>query len=392
LPGTGLARHTGEVRRLASARNIADLRTLARARLPRMVFDYIDGGADDELTLRRNETRLADLELSWDALADVSVIDTAATLMGERMALPFFISPTAASRLFYPRGGEIAVARAAHAAGVAYACSTLASTTLEHIAAAAPNGPKWFQVYVWKDRALVEETLARARAAGFSAIILTVDVPVAGNRERDHANSFTIPPKVNWRTATQALARPGYLWDLMTTPRIGAANFAHIAIDGGLMQFINAQFDPRITWQDARWLREKWGGAFAVKGLSTPDDARRAIAIGADVVWVSNHGGRQLGAAPASIDTLPAIVEAVRGEAEIVFDGGVRRGTDVVKALALGANAVALGRAYLWGLAAGGEAGVARALALLGEELRRAMALVGRASIGALTRDLVFRL
>src|SRR5262245_42395801 len=390
LPRAGAARQTGRMSRLASARNIADLRALARARLPRMVFDYIDGGADDELTLRRNEARLADIELIWDALVDVSAVDTGATLMGERMALPFFISPTAASRLFHPRGGEIAVARAAHKAGVAYACSTLASTTLEDIAAAAPNGPKWFQVYVWKDRGLVEEMLARARAAGFGAIILTVDVPVAGNRERDYANRFTIPPKVNWSTATQTLARPGYLWDLMTTPRIGAANFAHIKINGGLMQFINAQFDRSVSWDDARWLREQWGGKFAVKGLSTPDDARRAVAIGADVVWVSNHGGRQLGVAPATIDTLPAIAEAVRGDAEIVFDGGVRRGTDVVKALALGANAVALGRAYLWGLAAGGQAGVTRALSLMEEELRRAMALLGRTSIGALTRELVF--
>lgn len=375
---------------LARARNIADLRALARARLPRMVFDYIDGGADDELTLRRNESRFGDIELLWDALVDVSAIDTRTTLMGERMAAPFFIAPTAASRLFHPRGGEIAVARAAHAAGVAYACSTLASTALEEIAAAAPAGPKWFQVYVWKDRTLAEEMLARARAAGFSAIILTVDAPVAGNRERDHANSFTIPPKVNWRTATQALGRPGHLWDLATTPRIGAANFAQIRIDGGLMQFINTQFDRSVTWEDARWLREQWGGKFAVKGLSSPDDARRAVAIGADAVWVSNHGGRQLGAAPASIDTLPAIAEAVHGEAQIVFDGGVRRGTDVVKALALGANAVALGRAYLWGLAAGGQAGVARALAIMEAELKSAMALVGRPKIGALTRDLVF--
>ena len=376
---------------LSHARNIADLRALAWVRLPRMVFDYIDGGADDELTLRRNVAAFTDIELVWDALVDVSRVDTTASLMGERMRLPFFISPTAASRLFHPVGGEIAVARAAHAAGVAYSCSTIASTTVEDIAAGAPNGPKWFQVYVWKDRGLVEETLARARASGFSAIILTVDVPVAGHRERDFVNRFTIPPKVNWQTATQTLARPGYLWDLMTTRRIGAANFAHMRIDGGLMQFINDQFDRTVTWKDAQWLRDRWGGKFAVKGLSTPDDARRAIAIGADVVWVSNHGGRQLGVAPASIDTLPAIAEAVRGDAEIVLDGGVRRGTDVVKALALGANAVALGRAYLWGLAAGGQAGVARALALMEEELRRAMALLGRAKVSALTRDLVFR-
>lgn len=375
---------------LARARNIADLRALARRRLPRMVFDYIDGGADDELALRRNEARLRDVELVWDTLVDVSEIDTSTTIIGAPSRLPFLISPTAASRLFCPRGGEPAVARAAEAAGIVYACSTLASTTVEDIARVT-GGPKWFQVYVWKDRALVTETLARAKAAGFTGAILTVDVPVAGNRERDHANAFTVPPKVNWRTASQVLARPGYLWDLATTPRIAPANFAHIDIEGGLIEFINAQFDRTVTWADARWLRERWDGPFAIKGVATADDARRAIAVGADAVWVSNHGGRQLGAAPATIDTLPAIAYAVRGDAEIIFDGGVRRGSDIAAALALGATAVALGRAYLWGLAAGGQAGVARALTLLEEELRRTMALLGRPNIAGLTRDIVFR-
>jgi L-lactate dehydrogenase (cytochrome) len=233
--------------------------------------------------------------------------------------------------------------------------------------------------------------LARAKAAGFDAIILTVDVPVAGNRERDHANDFTIPPKVTWRTASQALAAPGYLWDLMTTPEIKPANFGHMRIDGGLIGFINAQFDRTVTWDDARWLRDRWDGKFAIKGVATPEDAQRAVAVGADAVWVSNHGGRQLDTAPATIDTLPAIAEAVAGAAEIILDGGVRRGGDVVKALALGANAVALGRAYLYGLAAGGEHGVAHALAIMDSELRRTMALCGRARIAALTRDLIFQ-
>ncbi len=375
---------------LARARNVADLRLLARARLPKMVFDYIDGGADDELALRRNEARLRDIELVWDALVDVSEIDTSTTIMGVASRLPFLIGPTATSRLFHPRGGERAVARAARRAGLIYACSTLASTSVEDLAA-VNDGPKWFQVYVWKDRALVAETLQRAKAAGFTGAILTVDVPVAGNRERDHANAFTIPPRVNRRTASQTLARPGYLWDLMTTPHITPANFAHIEIDGGLIGFINAQFDRTVTWDDARWLRDQWGGTFAIKGLATPDDARRAIGAGADAVWVSNHGGRQLGVAPASIDTLPPIADAVRGDAEIIFDGGVHRGSDIAAALALGANAVAIGRAYLYGLAAGGEAGVSRALALLEEELRRTMALLGRTCIAALTSDLVFR-
>jgi L-lactate dehydrogenase (cytochrome) len=375
---------------LARARNIADLRRMARARLPKMVFDYIDGGADDEVTLARSVSRFRDIELVWDALADVSVIDTTTTILGAPSAAPFFISPTATSRLFHPRAGEIAVARAARAAGVPYACSTLASTSVEDIAAAT-DGPKWFQVYIWKDRGLVAEMLSRAKAAGFSAILLTVDVPVAGNRERDHANDFTIPPKVTWRTASQALAAPGYLFDLVTTPEIRPANFAHMRIDGGLIGFINEQFDRTVTWDDVRWLRERWDGKLAIKGIATPEDAERCIAAGANAVWVSNHGGRQLDTAPATIDTLPKIVDAVAGAAEIILDGGVRRGSDIVKALALGATAVALGRAYLYGLAAGGERGVARALAIIDSEVRRTMALCGRAKISSLTPDLIFR-
>lgn len=375
---------------IARARNIADLRRMARERLPRMVFDYIDGGADDEVTLARNVSRFRDIELVWEALKDVDKIDTSTTIMGAPSASPFFISPTATSRLFHPRAGELAVARAAHAAGVPYACSTLASASVEDIAAVNP-GPKWFQVYVWRDRELVKEVLARAKAAGFSAIILTVDVPVVGNRERDGANDFTVPPKVTWRTATQALAAPGYLWDLATTSEIRPANFTHIRMNTGLIDFINAQFDRAVTWDDVRWLRETWDGKLAIKGIATPEDAQRCVSIGADAVWVSNHGGRQLDTAPASIDTLPAIADAVAGKVEIILDGGVRRGSDVVKALALGANAVAIGRAYLYGLAAGGEAGVRRALDIIDSEVRRTMALCGRTQLSALSRDLIFR-
>ncbi len=374
---------------IARARNIADLRRMARARLPRMVFDYIDGGADDELTLGRSVSRFRDIELVWDALANVAEIDTTTTIMGAPSASPFFIGPTATSRLFHPRAGELAVARAAHAAGVPYACSTLASAAVEDIAAVNP-GTKWFQVYVWKDRELVKDMLARAKAAGFSAILLTVDVPVAGNRERDYVNNFTIPPKVTWRTATQALAAPSYLWDLVTTPEIRPANFGHMRIDGGLIGFINTQFDRTVTWDDARWLRDTWDGKLAIKGIATPGDAQRCIGVGADAVWVSNHGGRQLDTAPATIDTLPGIADAVAGRAEIIFDGGVRRGSDIVKALASGATAVALGRAYLYGLAAGGERGVQRALEIMDSELRRTMALCGRAKLSGLTRDLIF--
>jgi L-lactate dehydrogenase (cytochrome) len=372
---------------LAAALNIEDLRRLAKARLPRMVFDYIDGGADDEVTLTANVARLRAWRLQHRALVDIATIDTAASVFGAPTRLPFFISPTAASRLFHYKG-ERAVAAAADKAGIAYGLSTIGSTTIEDVAGLC-RSPKIFQVYVWKDRGLVREVLARAKEAGFTAAVLTVDVPVAGNRERDPRNGFSIPPKVNWKTATQALAKPEYLYRLATNPPAGPENFRHVPVgEGGIIEFINSQFDRTVTWKDAEWMRDVWGGPFALKGLCHVEDARRAADMGAGV-WISNHGGRQLDTAPATIDTLPAIAEAVKGKAQIIFDGGVRRGSDIAKALALGADSVAIGRAYLFGLAAGGEKGVARAIAILEDELKRTMALVGAPSVAALTPDIV---
>ena len=362
---------------LTRARNIADLRLLARARLPRMVFDYIDGAAEDEITLARNTDRLRAHTLHWSVLKDISRIDTTRTIMDAESALPFFITPTAASRLFHYKG-EGAVARAAARAGIIYSMSTIGSTKVEDIMQATP-GPKWFQVYVWKDRGLVREGLARAKAAGFSALALTVDVPVAGNRERDPKNQFTIPPTITPRTALDVLSRPGWLYRLATSPQITPANFDGVADShpGGIMGFMDAQFDRTVTWKDAAWLVEQWDGPVAIKGVMTAADARECLTIGAKGVWVSNHGGRQLDRAAATIDALPAIVDAVGGRASVIFDGGVRRGTDILTALALGAEGVAIGRAYLYGLAAGGEAGVARAIDILATELRRDMALLG---------------
>lgn len=362
------------------ALNIDDLRTAAKARLPRMVFDYIDGGADDEVTLDWNVSRLRELGLVWDALRDVSSIDTSVKVMGAQSRLPFVISPTAASRLFHPLGGEIAVAEAAKAQGIPYSCSTMASTPVEDIAAANP-GPKWVQVYVWKDRGLVQEFLARAKAAGFTGCVLTVDVPVAGNRERDPRNEFSIPLKYTPSILAQVLTRPGYLRDVLTSPKIGPANFSAVHSTMGIIEFINSQFSQAVTWDDAAWMREAWGGPFAIKGIAKPSDARRCVDLGVNAVWVSNHGGRQLDTAPATIDLLPGIVNAVDGDAEVIFDGGVRRGTDVVKALALGATAVAIGRAYLFGLAAGGRLGVEKAISILETEVRRTMALIGTTTI-----------
>jgi len=370
--------------------NIADLRTRARARLPRMVFDYMDGGADDECTLRANTQRFRDYELTWDALRDIAALSTATTVLGCATQLPLVICPTATSRLFDPRGGERAVARAAHAAGIIYSCSALATTSFEDIAAVNP-GPKWFQLYAWKDRGILREMLTRAKAAGFTAAILTVDVPVAGNRERDLYNDFTVPPRVTVRTALQALARPGYLCRLWSTPRLRPEIVHGVmpAIDGSIIEFLNRQLDRSFTWQDIVWMIDAWDGEFAIKGVSTVADARRCVDIGATGVWISNHGGRQLDTAPATIDTLEPIVQAVGDRAQVLLDGGVRRGTDIVKALALGARAVGIGRAYLYGLAAAGEAGVARAIGLLGDELRRDLALMGYSDIKSIRRDSV---
>jgi L-lactate dehydrogenase (cytochrome) len=370
--------------------NIADLRTRARARLPRMVFDYMDGGADDECTLRANTQRFREYELTWDALRDIAALSTATTVLGCATQLPLVICPTATSRLFDPRGGERAVARAAHAAGIIYSCSALATTSFEDIAAVNP-GPKWFQLYAWKDRGILREMLTRAKAAGFTAAILTVDVPVAGNRERDLYNDFTVPPRVTARTALQALARPGYLCRLWSTPRLRPEIVHDVmpAIDGSIIEFLNRQLDHSLTWQHIVWMIDAWDGEFAIKGVSTVADARRCVDIGATGVWISNHGGRQLDTAPATIDMLEPIVQAVGDRAQVLLDGGVRRGTDIVKALALGARAVGIGRAYLYGLAAAGEAGVARAIRLLAEELRRDLALMGYSDIKSIRRDSV---
>ncbi|MEZ6002012.1 alpha-hydroxy acid oxidase [Hyphomonas sp.] len=362
---------------VASAINIDDLRTLAKKRLPRMVFDYIDGGAEDEITLRRAVDRYADYEWQWNSLVDVTKLDPSTTLFGQKNPMPFFISPTAASRLFYPKVGELAVARAAQKAGIAYSASTLASQTLEDIAAAAPDVPKIIQIYVWRDRGVVKEFMARAKAAGFVGCVLTVDAAVAGYRERDPRNGFSIPPKINSKTATQALAKPGYLWDMLSSSRIGPANFAQQKGGGDVMGTINNLFDRSMAWKDAEWMANEWGGPFAVKGISTAEDAVRAVEHGASAVWLSNHGGRQIDTSVPVIDLIPEVREAIDPKIELIADGGVRRGSHALKLIARGATSVAVGRAYLYGLAAGGEAGVARAIRILKDDVERGLGLLG---------------
>ncbi len=358
------------------------------------MFHYIDGAADDEWSLARNTAAFDDYQLLPSQLRDVSRIDLTTRLLGCDLALPLILAPTGMSRLFH-HDREIGVARAAHRAGTAYALSTMATTSIEDVASTSP-GVTMFQIYMFKDRGLTSEFIARAKAAGYKALCLTADTPVAGNRERDIVNGMTIPPRLSRRNILSYASRWHWLFHLALQPDFRLANIAHRAGAAkgamGLIEYVGNQFDRSVTWDDAAWLAAEWGGPFVIKGLQTPDDARRATSIGASAIMISNHGGRQLDGAPAPIDCVAPIRDAVGDAVELIVDGGVRRGSHVVKALALGANACSVGRAYLWGLAAGGERGVVRALDILRGEIERTMTLVGATSIADLSSASIKRI
>ncbi len=379
--------------RLSSCHNIADLRRLARRRLPKPVFHYIDGGADDELSLVRNTAAFDDYELLPSQLSDVSVVDTRTTLLGQAVAWPVMISPTGASRLFHAEG-EPAVARAATKFGMIYSLSTLATTTIEG-AAAASDGPKMFQLYIFKDRALTEEYLGRCRDAGYVALCLTADTPVAGNRERDFIHGFSAEPKSRVRQALSFMRHPAWLYRALIRKDLDLVNItqskAAQSIEGSVRDFVEEQMDRSLTWKDLEWLASRWHGPLVVKGVQTVEDCRKAADSGATAVMLSNHGGRQLESAPAPVDCVAAVADALHDRLEIICDGGVRRGNHIVKALAAGADACSIGRGYLFGLAAGGQAGVERALGILKTEFERTMALVGCNSVRRLGRGHVRR-
>jgi L-lactate dehydrogenase (cytochrome) len=384
----------GAVTALSKANNIAELRRLARRRLPRPIFDYMDGGADDERTLARNSAAFADYELVPDVLTDVSVIRTSTTLFGQPLSWPLMLSPTGLTRMFHA-GAEFAVARAAADHGLLYGLSTLGTCRLEEVAAATP-APKLFQIYIFKDRGLTAEFIARCKAAGYAGLMLTVDTPVAGNRERDRVNGLSLPPRLTPSSLLSFALHPSWSLPALFGRRFDFANVSHrtdILSEGpmSLFAYIERQFDRSLTWRDVEWLAAEWGGPLAIKGLMTPDDAKRAEASGATSVMISNHGGRQLDGAPAPIDQVEPVAQAVGGRLEIVCDGGIRRGSDVVKALALGADACSIGRPYLYGLAAGGEAGVRHALTLLRAEFERTLALLGVNDVDRLERRHVRR-
>ena len=367
--------------------NIDDLRVAARQRAHRMVFDYIDGGADDEVTLGRNTKAFDDYDLLFKILTGADNVDMSTTLLGEEIDVPFFASPAAGHRLFHTHG-ERGVAKAADSAGTIFSLSTLSSVSIEEIAALT-KGPKLFQLYVWKDRGLVKEMMDRAREAGYKALILTVDFPIAGNRERDPRNGFSIPPKVGVKQAWHALRAPAWSLDYVIRPSVKYANLSADTPAVSLQDFVYEQFDAGFDWRDAEWLLGEWNGPAVIKGVVRPDDARRSVDLGFNAVMVSNHGGRQLDRSPAPVHVLESIVDAVGPDAEVILDGGVRRGTDILIALALGARAVGFARPFLYGLAAAGEAGARRAMDILTNELRRDMVLLGTDRISKIKRSLV---
>jgi L-lactate dehydrogenase (cytochrome) len=345
------------------------------------VFDYTDGAAEQEVSLRRARATFAGLEFRPSVLRDVSAIDTTTTLVGRPSALPFGFAPTGFTRMMQHEG-ERAVVRVAGRTGIPYGLSTLGTTSIEDVAAAAPAARKWFQLYVWRDHSAAEDLIRRARASGFEALVLTVDVPVAGARLRDTRNGFSIPPALTARTVADAALHPAWWLNLLTTAPLEFASLSHW--DGTVAEMMNALFDPTMTMRDLEWVRAQWDGPLVVKGIQTVADAQAVFDSGADAIVLSNHGGRQLDRAPVPVRLLPQVREALGPGREILVDTGVMSGADIVAAIALGANGVLVGRAYLYGLMAGGEQGVQRAVDILTAEIRRTMALLGAPRIADL--------
>jgi L-lactate dehydrogenase (cytochrome) len=366
-------------RRLLRCSNIEDLRRTAKKRLPRPLFDFVDGGAEDERTLRGNREDFATIDLLPRVGVDVERVDTSVSVLGSRISFPLIAAPTGMTRLTHP-DGEIAVARASARAGIVYCASTMASTSIEAIASVAEQ--KWFQLYCFRDRDLTREFMARAKASGYTALCITLDVPVGGNRERDVRSGMTIPPRLTLRSLAGFAMRPSWSLAYLSAPTPILANVVHRISEGSatastLAGYIQRQFDPSISWRDVEWMIAEWNGTSIIKGILTVEDAGRSFDCGADAVVVSNHGGRQLDSAPSSISVLREVVEAVGERGDVLLDGGVRRGSDIAKALALGARACLVGRPYLYGLAAGGEGGVDRAFAILRSEFERTLRLMG---------------
>jgi L-lactate dehydrogenase (cytochrome) len=368
-------------RRLLRAASIADLRRIARRRTPRAVFDYTDGAADGELSLHRAIDAYARVEFTPTVLRDVSATDTSREILGKRANLPFAFAPTGFTRMMHHEG-ERAVASVAQQVGIPYTLSTMGTTTIEEVAAAAPDARRWFQLYLWRDRAVAKDLVQRAADAGYDTLLLTVDTPVGGARLRDVRNGLTIPPALSLRTFVDGARHPHWWFNLLTTEPL---RFASLESTGGTVaDMVNRVFDPALTMDDVDWLRGAWAGKLVVKGVQNVDDAVRVVDAGADAVVLSNHGGRQLDRAPVPLELVEPTVQALGDRAEVLVDTGITHGADVLAAVALGARGALIGRAYLYGLMAGGRLGVEKAVTILAGEIVRTLQLIGVGSVDEL--------
>ena len=378
--------------KLSRCYNTADYRALAKQRLPAPIFHYIDGGADDEVTLRRNTDAFETMDLVPNVLTGIDAVDLGTRVLGQDLKMPLFFSPTAMQRLFH-HDGERAIARVAEKFGTLYGISTIGTRGIEEMGAFTA-GPKLFQIYIHKDRALNTDLIARCKAANFNALALTVDTIVAGNRERDYLTGMTTPPRLTPKSLLSFALHPEWTFNYLLREKFDLPNVSRYINQGSdiassVGDYINSQMDPCINWDDAARLVEEWNGPFALKGVMSVADAKKAVEIGASAIMISNHGGRQLDGSRSPFDQLTAISDAVGGQIEIILDGGIRRGTHVLKALAMGATACSGGRMYLYPLAGAGQAGVDRAMTQLHDEMVRNMMLMGCHSVKDLNRSML---
>ena len=377
---------------LKDCHNFDDFRKLAKNKLPSPIFHYIDGGADDEVTLKRNTDSFNKCDLIPNVLTDVSNVDLSTTVLGKKIDFPLFLSATAMGRLYHYQG-ERATAKAAEKMGTMFGISTMANVSIEEIGDLT-NSPKLFQLYIHKDRGLTDNLIERCERANFDAMCLTVDTVVAGNRERDHRTGFSTPPRLTLGSLLSFILHPDWSLNYLFREKFKLANIVHMtekgsSIDRSVMGYINEQFDPSMNWKDAEYCVKKWKKPFALKGVMSVEDAKKAIDIGASAIMISNHGGRQLDGSRAPFDQLAEIVDAVGDNIEVILDGGIRRGTHVLKALALGAKACSFGKGYLFALGAGGQNGIESMLQIMKAEIKRDMTLMGCRSVKELNRSKV---
>ncbi len=375
--------------RLDAALTVEDLRLLAKRRTPRAAFDYTDGAAEDEISLERARQAFRDIEFHPAILRDVASVDTSRDVLGAPVALPFAIAPTGFTRLMHTAGG-LAGARPPQPAGTPFPLSTLGTAPIEDVAAAAPGGRRWFQLYMWHDRDRSMALLRRAAEAGYDTLLATVDCPVAGSRRRDSRNGMSIPPALTLRTVADAAVHPAWWFDLLTTEPLSFASLDRWS--GTVAQYMDTMFDPSLTFDDLAWVKSQWPGRFVVKGIQSLTDARAVVDRGVDGIVLSNHGGRQLDRAPVPFQLLPEVARELGADTEILLDTGIMSGADIVAAVALGARCTLIGRAYLYGLMAGGQAGVHRVIDILAEQIRRTMRLLGVSELAELTPQHVTQL